>query len=234
MPKPCDNQGPFAKTTTAPIRLFSAPISVGQNRRSHSYKVSKRDWQIIPHQLPPKKIQQQLFSSPQSDNPSAPTRQIEDIQYAPYLASINPTHTQHIITHPYISSRTRQRQKDKMAEEPNVNFGSPCIFYDSHPDQQPTWIGSYWQTLKSHLYIAWSGDVPKQLYPGMLRLIWWTVRYFHYHYYPPLPTQSPSPLAQIAQREQPSHTKSLTHSCTKHRPITSKASETTNSTSTPS
>ncbi|KAL1303445.1 hypothetical protein AAFC00_006834 [Neodothiora populina] len=60
------------------------------------------------------------------------------------------------------------------SDEPNVNFGSPCVFYDSHPEEQPTLLGSYWQALKGNLYIAWSGDVPKALYPGNLRLTWWT------------------------------------------------------------
>ncbi|KAF1348987.1 hypothetical protein BDV97DRAFT_195967 [Delphinella strobiligena] len=58
--------------------------------------------------------------------------------------------------------------------EPNVDFGYPAIFFDSHPEQQPSYLGSYWAMFKSHLYIAWSGDVPKRLNPGTLRLTWWT------------------------------------------------------------
>ena len=61
------------------------------------------------------------------------------------------------------------------ATEPNVNFGAPAIFYDSHPHLQPSYIGSCWEAFKGTMHIAWSGIVPKRLWPGTLRLVWWTV-----------------------------------------------------------
>jgi hypothetical protein len=61
-----------------------------------------------------------------------------------------------------------------MSGEPNVNFGAPIIFFDSHPEEQESYISSYWSSLKSNLKIAWTGEVPKFHEPGKLRIIWWT------------------------------------------------------------
>ena len=60
-----------------------------------------------------------------------------------------------------------------MSNEPNVNFGSPAIFLDSHPDEQESYLYSYWSSLKSSLKIAFTGEVPPVLNPGTLRLTWW-------------------------------------------------------------
>jgi hypothetical protein len=60
-----------------------------------------------------------------------------------------------------------------MSNEPNVNFGSPAIFLDSHPDEQESYLYSYWSSLKSSLRIAFTGEVPPFLNPGSLRLTWW-------------------------------------------------------------
>ncbi|KEQ87828.1 hypothetical protein D6D19_05431 [Aureobasidium pullulans] len=57
---------------------------------------------------------------------------------------------------------------------PNVRFGSPIIFFDSHPEQQNGYIASWVYAFRDHLKIAWTGDVPKKLFPGTLRLVWWT------------------------------------------------------------
>jgi len=58
--------------------------------------------------------------------------------------------------------------------EPNINFGTPTIFFDSHPEEQESSLYSYWSSLKSTLKIAWTGKVPKFLNPGTLRIIWHT------------------------------------------------------------
>ena len=58
--------------------------------------------------------------------------------------------------------------------EPNINFGTPTIFFDSHPSEQESYLYSYWSSLKSNLKIAWTGVVPKFLNPGTLRIIWYT------------------------------------------------------------
>jgi len=60
------------------------------------------------------------------------------------------------------------------APPPNVDFGRPSIFFDSHPSEQESYLYSYWSSLKTSLHIAWTGQVPKPLEPGMLRLIFWT------------------------------------------------------------
>jgi hypothetical protein len=59
-------------------------------------------------------------------------------------------------------------------QEPNLDFGTPVIFFDSHPDEQESYLYSYWSSLKSTLRTAWTGDVPKFHHPGTLRVIWWT------------------------------------------------------------
>ncbi|KAL3424142.1 hypothetical protein PVAG01_03423 [Phlyctema vagabunda] len=61
-----------------------------------------------------------------------------------------------------------------MSQVPNVDFGNPVIFFDSHPEEQEGYLYSYWSSLVSTLKIAWTGDVPKQLMPGKLRMVWWT------------------------------------------------------------
>jgi hypothetical protein len=58
--------------------------------------------------------------------------------------------------------------------EPNINFGTPTIFFDSHPSEQESYLSSYWSSFKSTLKIAWTGQVPKFLSPGTLRIIWYT------------------------------------------------------------
>jgi hypothetical protein len=58
---------------------------------------------------------------------------------------------------------------------PNIKFGSPIVFFDSHPEQQPGYAASWVYAFGAHLKIAWTGDVPKKLFPGTLRLVWWTV-----------------------------------------------------------
>jgi hypothetical protein len=61
-----------------------------------------------------------------------------------------------------------------MSTEPTIDFGSPTIFFDSHPSEQESYLYSYWSSLKSQLHIAWSGDVPKFHAPSRLRIIWYT------------------------------------------------------------
>jgi hypothetical protein len=61
-----------------------------------------------------------------------------------------------------------------MSQEPNVNFGSPVIFFDSRPDEQESYLYSYWSSLKSNLKTAFTGEVPKFHSPGKLRIIWYT------------------------------------------------------------
>jgi hypothetical protein len=61
-----------------------------------------------------------------------------------------------------------------MTPPPNVDFGHPAIFFDSHPTEQESYLYSYWSSLKTSLHIAWTGQVPKPLERGYLRLIFWT------------------------------------------------------------
>jgi hypothetical protein len=61
-----------------------------------------------------------------------------------------------------------------MSEEPNLDFGTPTIFFDSHPEEQESYLYSYWSSLKSTLHIAFTGIVPKYHGPGTLRIIWYT------------------------------------------------------------
>jgi hypothetical protein len=58
---------------------------------------------------------------------------------------------------------------------PNVNFGSPTIFFDSHPEEQESYLHSWYTAVKGQLVTAWSGVVPKPVLPGKLKLVWWTV-----------------------------------------------------------
>jgi hypothetical protein len=57
---------------------------------------------------------------------------------------------------------------------PNVDFGFPAIFFDSHPEEQASYLYSVYNYFKSTFHIAWTGQVPKPLEHGMLRLIFWT------------------------------------------------------------
>jgi len=57
---------------------------------------------------------------------------------------------------------------------PNVDFGSPAIFFDSDPSAADSYLYSYWSWLKGTLHIAWTGVVPKPLQVGTLRLIFHT------------------------------------------------------------
>ncbi|KAA8573210.1 hypothetical protein MFRU_025g00360 [Monilinia fructicola] len=57
---------------------------------------------------------------------------------------------------------------------PNLNFGKPIIFFDSNPEMQESFIGSYWTTLKETLKTSWTGEVRKFHNPGTLRIIFWT------------------------------------------------------------
>jgi hypothetical protein len=58
---------------------------------------------------------------------------------------------------------------------PNLDFGDPIIFFDTHPEEQESYLYSYYSSLKTQLTIAWTGVVPKPLLPGKLRVVWWTV-----------------------------------------------------------
>ncbi|KAG9232235.1 hypothetical protein BJ875DRAFT_467456 [Amylocarpus encephaloides] len=58
---------------------------------------------------------------------------------------------------------------------PKVVTGKPSILFDSRPEQQETYIGSYYSALKGQLYTALTGNVTPFHPPGQLRLIWWTV-----------------------------------------------------------
>jgi hypothetical protein len=60
---------------------------------------------------------------------------------------------------------------------PNIKFGSPVIFFDSHPEQQEGYVASWVYAFGAHLKVAWTGDPPKKLFPGTLRLVWWTVSF---------------------------------------------------------
>jgi hypothetical protein len=63
-----------------------------------------------------------------------------------------------------------------MSEEPpNINFGSPVIFFDSHPEEQESYLYSYWTALKGTFHIAFTGIVPPFHHPGTIRIIWYTV-----------------------------------------------------------
>lgn len=58
--------------------------------------------------------------------------------------------------------------------EPNIDFGTLAIFFDSHPEEQESYLYSYWSSFKATLKIAITGQVPKFLNPGTLRIIWYT------------------------------------------------------------
>lgn len=60
------------------------------------------------------------------------------------------------------------------SEPPNVDFGSPVIFFDTNPEEQESYLYSFWSSLKSSLTIAWTGVVPPFHEPGKLRLVFWT------------------------------------------------------------
>ena len=62
------------------------------------------------------------------------------------------------------------------SDEPSirVDFGTPIVFFDSHPDEQEGYLYSYWSGLKSSLKIAWTGEVPKFHETGVLRIYFWT------------------------------------------------------------
>lgn len=57
---------------------------------------------------------------------------------------------------------------------PAFDIGKPTILFDSHPQKQEGTVYSYYSSLKSSLYTAFTGDVPKHHNPGKLRVIWWT------------------------------------------------------------
>jgi len=61
-----------------------------------------------------------------------------------------------------------------MSEPPKIIDGRPSILFDTNPEQQETFIGSYYSSLKSTLYTAMTGHVEPFHQPGQLRLIWWT------------------------------------------------------------
>lgn len=63
-----------------------------------------------------------------------------------------------------------------MDKEPNIrtNLGKPIVFFDSHPEEQESYLHSYWSGLKSNLKIAWTGEVPKFHETGVLRLYFYT------------------------------------------------------------
>ncbi|CAG8979899.1 hypothetical protein HYALB_00011263 [Hymenoscyphus albidus] len=62
-----------------------------------------------------------------------------------------------------------------MASRPQVfDIGKPTILFDSHPEKQEGYAYSYYSALKSSLYTAFTGDVPKHHNPGKLRIEWWT------------------------------------------------------------
>ncbi|KAI9053651.1 hypothetical protein LZ554_002605 [Drepanopeziza brunnea f. sp. 'monogermtubi'] len=63
-----------------------------------------------------------------------------------------------------------------MENEPNIrtDFGRPVIFFDSHPEEQESYLYSYWSSFKSNLKIAWTGDVPKFHELGVLRIYFYT------------------------------------------------------------
>ncbi|EHK99343.1 hypothetical protein M7I_4809 [Glarea lozoyensis 74030] len=61
-----------------------------------------------------------------------------------------------------------------MDNPPPVITGKPTIFFDNHPEQQESYLGSYYSSLKSTLYTAFTGHVTKFHPPGQLRIIWWT------------------------------------------------------------
>ncbi|KAI9646413.1 hypothetical protein NHQ30_004405 [Ciborinia camelliae] len=57
---------------------------------------------------------------------------------------------------------------------PNLNFGSPIIFFDSNPEMQDSYLGSYWTSLKETLKTSWTGEVRKFHHTGTLRILFWT------------------------------------------------------------
>jgi hypothetical protein len=62
-----------------------------------------------------------------------------------------------------------------MSNPPPIISGKPSILFDSHPEQQESHVGSYYSSLKSSLYTAFTGNVTPFHPPGQLRVIWWTV-----------------------------------------------------------
>jgi hypothetical protein len=36
-----------------------------------------------------------------------------------------------------------------MSDLPVIDFGSPVIFFDSHPEEQDSYLSSYWTSLKN-------------------------------------------------------------------------------------
>jgi hypothetical protein len=36
-----------------------------------------------------------------------------------------------------------------MSDLPVIDFGAPTIFFDSHPEEQESYLYSYWSSLKS-------------------------------------------------------------------------------------
>ncbi|KAJ8064300.1 hypothetical protein OCU04_006646 [Sclerotinia nivalis] len=60
------------------------------------------------------------------------------------------------------------------SQVPNLNFGSPIIFFDSNPEMQQTYLGSCLTSLKETLKTSWTGEVRKFHQPGTLRIIFWT------------------------------------------------------------
>lgn len=74
-----------------------------------------------------------------------------------------------------------------------ISPGKPTIFFDSHPNEQESYVGSYWSSLKSTLSTgkeflypspksgadqsptAWTGDVEKFHEAGTLRVVWYTI-----------------------------------------------------------
>ena len=62
-------------------------------------------------------------------------------------------------------------------DPPNLDFGSPVIFFDTHPLEQESYLYSYYTSLKTQLTTAWTGVPPKSLLHGKLRIVWWTVSF---------------------------------------------------------
>jgi hypothetical protein len=87
----------------------------------------------------------------------------------PHLGSHGaiPSPSQQNVTSTHLSTLT-------MSNPPPIMTGKPTIFFDSHPERQESFLGSYLSSLKSTLYTAFTGDVTKFHPPGQLRVIWWT------------------------------------------------------------
>ncbi|KAF1991213.1 hypothetical protein K402DRAFT_450831 [Aulographum hederae CBS 113979] len=54
------------------------------------------------------------------------------------------------------------------------SVGTPIIFFDSHPEEQDSYLYSYWSSLKTAVHGGITGDVEKALLPGTLRIVYWT------------------------------------------------------------